>query len=180
MFWSLETMLERFFEAKSFRFHIPKQIQVPKLTYLGYFCISCMYTHHVRMVCMYSMHLFYACILYMYSEETLLILWRSTSFWSKHCLFFGDRHHFGQNIAYSLEIDINFGQNIAYTFEIDTILVKTVLLLSRSTSFWSKHCLFAAKGCWQPSWLPKWGGPGGAYQKESHSLLTLVGSADYQ
>ena len=60
-------MLKRFFEAKSFIFHIPKPIQVPKLTYLGYFCISCMYTHHVCMLCVYSMHLFYVCILSMYS-----------------------------------------------------------------------------------------------------------------
>ena len=60
-------MLKRFFEAKSFIFHIPKPIQVPKLTYFGYFCISCMYTHHVCMLCVYSMHLFYVCILSMYS-----------------------------------------------------------------------------------------------------------------
>ena len=60
-------MLKRFFEAKSFIFHIPKPIQVPKLTYFGYLCISCMYTHHVCMLCVYSMHLFYVCILSMYS-----------------------------------------------------------------------------------------------------------------
>ena len=60
-------MLKLFFKANSFIIHIPKPIQVPKLTYFGYFCISCMYTHHVCMLCVYSMHLFYVCILSMYS-----------------------------------------------------------------------------------------------------------------
>ena len=67
MFLSVGTMLKRFLEAKSFIFHIPKPIQVPKLTYVRLFCISCMYTHHVCMLCVYSMHLFYVCILSMYS-----------------------------------------------------------------------------------------------------------------
>ena len=67
MLWRLGTMLKRFFEAKRFIFHIPKPIQVPRLTYFVYFCISCMYTHHVCMLCVYSMHLFYACPLSMYS-----------------------------------------------------------------------------------------------------------------
>ena len=30
-------MLKRFFEAKSFIFHIPKPIQVPKIIHFGYF-----------------------------------------------------------------------------------------------------------------------------------------------
>ena len=64
-------MLERFFKAKSFIFHIPKPIQVPKLTYFGYVCKSCMYTHHVCMLCMCSMHLRYACILCMYSMHVI-------------------------------------------------------------------------------------------------------------
>ena len=60
-----------------------------------------MYAFYACILCMYSMHVFYTCTL------------------AKHCLFFGDRDHFGQNIAYSLEIDI--------------ILVKTLLILGRST-----------------------------------------------
>ena len=67
MFWSLGAMLKRFFEAKSFIFHIPKPVQVPKITYFGYFCKSCMYMHHVRMLCMSYMYVFYVCIICMHS-----------------------------------------------------------------------------------------------------------------
>ena len=83
MFLRLGTMLKRFFEAKSFIFHNPKPMQVPKLTYLGYFCISCMYTHHVCMLCMNSMHVFYACILSMYSMHAFSLSrppWNNLSF----------------------------------------------------------------------------------------------------
>ena len=51
-------MLRRFFKAKSFIFHIPKPIQVPKKTYFGYFCNSCMYMQHVHMLSMHYMYEF--------------------------------------------------------------------------------------------------------------------------
>ena len=58
-------MVERFFKAKSFRFHVPKVIQVPKK--YKYVCILCMCSmYYVCIVCMYSMHAFYACILRMH------------------------------------------------------------------------------------------------------------------
>ena len=37
LFWSVGTMLERFFEAKTFIFHVPKPIQVPTIIHFGYF-----------------------------------------------------------------------------------------------------------------------------------------------
>ena len=45
MFWRLGTMLKRFFEAKSFIFHVPKPIQVPKITFFWYF------RHTVEVAC---------------------------------------------------------------------------------------------------------------------------------
>ena len=46
-------MLERFFEAKSFRFHVPKVIQVPTIIFVEYFgwksCIYYMYALYERL-----------------------------------------------------------------------------------------------------------------------------------
>ena len=52
-------MLKRFFEAKSFIFHIPS-------TKMNIFWIF-LNIVHVHAPCMYSMHVFYACTLSMYS-----------------------------------------------------------------------------------------------------------------
>ena len=57
-------MLKRFFEAKSFRFHVPKVIQVPKMIIFEYFgwkimyvcCVCTMYVLYVCIICMYYMY----------------------------------------------------------------------------------------------------------------------------
>ena len=66
-------MLERFFEAKSFRFHVPKVIQVPKMIFFEYFgweimhvvvyvlCMYCMYVLYVLYVCIVCMYCMYVC-----------------------------------------------------------------------------------------------------------------------
>ena len=41
-------MLERFFKAKSFRFHVPKVIQVPKNTNMYVFYVFCVLVPYTR------------------------------------------------------------------------------------------------------------------------------------
>ena len=57
-------MLERFFEAKSFRFHVPKVIQVPKMIIFEYFGWEIMYVvvYVLCMYCMYCMYVLFVCI----------------------------------------------------------------------------------------------------------------------
>ena len=72
-------MLERFFEAKSFRFHVPKVIQVPKLYFLNILVgKSCMYAVYV--LCMYYMYVF-VCIKCMYCMYVLYVLYVCKAPW---------------------------------------------------------------------------------------------------
>ena len=56
MCWRPGTMLKRFFEAKSFRFHVPKLIQVPTIIIFEYFDWKIMYICCVCIICMYYMY----------------------------------------------------------------------------------------------------------------------------
>ena len=58
-------MLKRFFEAKSFRFHVPKVMQVPKIIFFEYFGWKIMYVLYVCIICMYYMYILYVCMYYM-------------------------------------------------------------------------------------------------------------------
>ena len=76
MFWRLGTMLERFFEAKSFGLHISKPKHVPENTifYVSkmsimamWLCIMAMYHGYVSWLCIMAMYRGYVswlCILY--------------------------------------------------------------------------------------------------------------------
>ena len=67
-------MLKRFFEAKSFRFHVPKVIQVPNIIFVECFgweimyvcCVCTMDVLYVCIICMYCMYVLYVCIICMY------------------------------------------------------------------------------------------------------------------
>ena len=68
-------MHKRFFEAKSFRFHVPKVIEVPKIQICMYSmyelhvfitCNTYMYVLHVCITCMYYMYVLHVCITCMY------------------------------------------------------------------------------------------------------------------
>ena len=52
-------MLKRFFEAKSFRFHVPKVIQVPNMIFFEYFGWKIMYVLYVCIICMYYMYVLF-------------------------------------------------------------------------------------------------------------------------
>ena len=73
-------MLKRFFEAKSFRFHVPKVIQVPKMIFFEYFGWEIMYVvvyvlcmYYVCIICMYYMYVLYVCITCMYFMYVLYV-----------------------------------------------------------------------------------------------------------
>ena len=62
-------MLERFFEAKSFRFHVPKVIQVPTIIFFEYFAweimyICCVCTMYVLYIYIYVLYMYCICIIY--------------------------------------------------------------------------------------------------------------------
>ena len=66
-------MLERFFEAKSFRFHVPKVIQVSKMIIFEYFGWEIMYVLYECIICMYYMYVLYVCITCMYYMYVLYV-----------------------------------------------------------------------------------------------------------
>ena len=78
MFSDLETMLERFLDAKNCIQHVPKPIQVPKTTYLVflkimYVCQPCMYA--VCILCMHYMYVLDVCIICMYYMYYMYVLY---------------------------------------------------------------------------------------------------------
>ena len=87
MFWRLGTMLERFFEAKSFRLHISKPKHVPGNTffdvskmsivamchgYVSWLCIMAMYHGYVSWLCIMAMchgYVSWQCVMVMCHEN---------------------------------------------------------------------------------------------------------------
>ena len=76
-------MLKRFFEAKSFRFHVPKVIQVRQMIIFEYFGWKIMYVvvYVLCMYCMYCMYVLYVCIVCMYYMCYMYVIYVCKASW---------------------------------------------------------------------------------------------------